>query len=401
MKQRKGRQVRRAFSLTLVGIVVVVAGLLYWSRSGQTPVTGRISAVAAASGDADPRWKRVTAPRPFSFPVDHGAHEEYQTEWWYYTGNLEDESGRPFGFQLTFFRRGLAPVQPERASKWAARNIYLAHFTLSDITTGKFYATERFSRDGAEQAGAQGDPYRVWLGAWQASGTDEQGDAMHLQATAEEFGIDLQLASTKRATLQGNQGYSPKGTGTGNASYYYSLTRMATQGTVNVGEQRFRIVDGTSWMDHEWGTSRLEEGGVGWDWFALQLSDGRELTWAQLRGANGSAIGNSFGALTAADGSSITLGPQDLSLEVLDYWRSPASEARYPGRWRLRSEQAGLDLEVTPRMPNQELPVSIVYWEGAVEVEGSASGSAGNTPITGVGYVELTGYLPSSNPIGR
>ncbi len=392
---------RRAAAITFVGILLVAAGLLYWSQPGQAGVTGRISAVAAASGDADPRWKRVTEPRPFAFPPDHGPHEEYQTEWWYYTGNLEDETGRPFGFQLTFFRRGLDPDPPARASRWAARNIYLAHFTLSDIAAGKFYATERYSRDGAEQAGAEGDPYRVWLGPWQARAAGHGGEAMRVQAAAQEFAIDLELDSTKPPTLQGDQGYSRKGEGAGNASYYYSLTRMATRGTVTVGEQRFRIVDGTSWMDHEWGTSRLEEGGVGWDWFALQLSDGRELTWAQLRGANGSAIGNSFGTLTGADGSSVALGPQDLMLEVLDYWTSPASGARYPARWRLRSEEVGLDLRVTPRIPNQELPVSIVYWEGAVAVEGSAAGPGGNVPITGVGYVELTGYLPSSNPIGR
>ena len=379
----------------------LVAVLVFWYRPRQTPVTGRLSAVAAASGDADPRWQRVTGPRPFQFPVDHGAHEAYQTEWWYYTGNLEDDNGRPFGFQLTFFRRGLDPAPPERSSKWAARNIYLAHFTLSDITAGEFHAAERFSRDGAQQAGAIGEPYRVWLGPWEASSTDNQGSLMRLQAEAEAIAIDLQLESTKPPTLQGDRGYSVKGAGAGNASYYYSLTRMATTGTVTVDDQRFRIVEGTSWMDHEWGTSRLEAGGVGWDWFALQLSDGRELTWAQLRRADGSVNQASFGTLTGLDGATTSLAAGDLVLEVLDSWTSPRSGGRYPSRWRLRSDRLGLDLRVSPRLADQELPVSIVYWEGAVAVEGTAATQSGREAVTGQGYVELTGYLPSSNPLGR
>jgi predicted secreted hydrolase len=379
--------------LSIVTLVITIIGGLLWYRASTAlpPITGQLSAVAAASGGDDPRWQRVTAPRPFTFPADHGPHPEYQTEWWYYTGNLRAEDGHEFGFQLTFFRRGLDPQPTPRASRWATDAIYLAHFTVTDITAKRFYAAERFSRDGANLAGASGDPYRVFIDRWQATGEGAEGMTMRLQAQTEEMAIDLRLQNTKPPTLQGDRGYSAKGSGEGNASYYYSLTRMATTGQITVGGTAYAIVDGTSWMDHEWGTSRLESGGVGWDWFALQLDDGREITWAQLRRADGTTTPASFGSLTGVDGTTTPLRPGDVELRVTDYWTSPRSGARYPAGWHLLVPQAGLDLMVSPRVADQELPVSIVYWEGAVGVEGTTNG----TPVVGRGYVELTGYVPN------
>jgi predicted secreted hydrolase len=377
----------------LLLLLIVKGAFWYVGRPGAPAITGSLSAVAAASGTDDPRWERVTEPRPFTFPQDHGAHPEYQTEWWYYTGNLEDDQGRAFGFQFTIFRRGLDPEPVERASRWATRNIYLAHFTVSDLDASRFYASERFSRDGAGLAGTTSDPFRVWLGEWQALGSGPEGMTMDLQATGDEMAIDLRLESTKAPVLQGDQGYSPKGQGIGNASYYYSLTRMATTGTLTIGGTSYRITSGTSWMDHEWGTSRLESNAVGWDWFALILDDGRELTWAQLRDQSGQGTADSFGSLTNADGTTTPLRAADVQLEVLDTWDSPRSGARYPAAWRLRVPGAGLDLEIRPRLADQELPVSIVYWEGAVSIEGEAGDGQ---PVDGVGYVELTGYVPST-----
>jgi predicted secreted hydrolase len=389
---------RNVWGLALLGLVIAGLAIFYAAQARPAVITGQLSAVAAASGNDDPRWKHVTAPRPFEFPADHGPHGAYQTEWWYYTGNLAAEDGHQFGFQLTFFRRGIDPQPTPRASHWATRNIYLAHFTVSDLSGKKFYAAEHFSRDGADLAGAQGDPYKVWLGAWQTTGSGPQGMTMQLQAATDEIAIDLRLQSTKQPTLQGDRGYSIKGQGVGNASYYYSLTRMATTGAVTVGGRSFKITSGLSWMDHEWGTSKLEKGAVGWDWFALQFNDGREITWAQLRRADGSPSDASFGTITAADGTTARLGPHDLSLDVTAYWSSPRSSARYPAGWRIQIPKVGLTLQVTPRLADQELPVSIVYWEGAVEIEGQATGaSATMTPPAGHGYVELTGYLPSSS----
>jgi predicted secreted hydrolase len=384
-------------------LVVLLGGWIY--RSQQTPalITGQLSAVAAASGVEDPRWQRVTEPRPFVFPDDHGQHPEYQTEWWYYTGNVTADNGREFGFQLTFFRRGLDPEPAERTSNWATRNIYLAHFTVSDIAEGRFFAAERFSRDGAELAGATGNPYRVWLGPWQATGSGPEGMTMRLQAAAEEMAIDLRLESTKPVVLQGDQGFSQKGSGVGNASYYYSLTRMASTGTVSIGSETYRIVDGLSWMDHEWGTSRLEESGAGWDWFALILDDGREVTWAQLRRDDGTVTPASFGSVVAPDGSTTRLSAADATLEVLDTWRSPRSGAVYPAEWQLTIPGSDLSLRIRPRLADQELPVSIVYWEGSVMVEGEGANADGVTQaITGRGYVELTGYVPApGGTLGR
>lgn len=378
--------------LLLLG--VILGGVFwYWSRPDSSPITGSLSAVAAASGTDDPRWRRVTAPRPFSFPTDHGAHPDYQTEWWYYIGNLVDAQGRAFGFQFTIFRRGLDPEPAERASHWATRNIYLAHFTVSDLASGKFYASERFSRDGAGLAGASGDPFRVWLGEWQADGSGTTQPNMRLQATGDQMAIALQLQSTKAPVLQGDRGYSPKGQGAGNASYYYSLTRMATTGTVTVAGTPYTITSGTSWMDHEWGTSRLDATAVGWDWFALILDDGREITWAQLRNQSGQGTGDSFGSLIAADGTTTQLHAADVQLESLDTWTSPRSGARYPSSWRLRIPSAKLDLRIRPRLADQELPVSIVYWEGSVAIE--EQNDAGQA-VQGIGYVELTGYAPST-----
>lgn len=384
---------RKIGSILLLLGIVLGGAFWYSSRTGSSPITGSLSAVAAASGTDDPRWRRVTEPRPFTFPADHGAHPEYQTEWWYYTGNLEDAQGRAFGFQFTLFRRGLDPEPVKRASQWATRNIYLAHFTVTDLASGKFYASERFSRDGAGLAGATGDPFRVWLGEWQASGAASAQNTMRLQATSDPMAIDLQLQSTKSPVLQGDRGYSPKGQGAGNASYYYSLTRMDTTGTVTISGTPYTITSGTSWMDHEWGTSRLEATAIGWDWFALVLDDGREITWAQLRNQSGEATGDSFGSLIAADGTTTPLRAADVQLESLDTWTSPRSGARYPASWRLRIPSANLDLRIRPRLADQELPVSIIYWEGSVAIEGQKD--AGQA-VQGVGYVELTGYAPST-----
>ena len=386
--------------LGLVAALAVLLGataLYAVARSRPAVVSGSLSAVAAASGDEDSRWRRVAEPRPFQFPADHGPHPLYQTEWWYYTGNLTADDGRQFGYQLTFFRRGLDPEPAERQSRWATTDIYLAHFTVSDLQDEQFYAAERWSRNGADLAGASGAPYFVRLGSWQASGSGPEGMSMRLVAATDEVAIDLQLQNGKPPTLQGDRGYSPKGAGAGNASYYYSLTRMVTTGVLSIGDRSFTIRDGASWMDHEWGTSRLEEGAVGWDWFALQLSDGREITWAQVRQADGVAAPASFGSLTEPNGSTRRLTPADITLEVTDHWSSPRSGARYPAGWRITIPSAGLRLAVTPRMADQELPVSIVYWEGAVAVEGEANAGNDASPISGQGYVELTGYVPNTS----
>jgi predicted secreted hydrolase len=346
----------------------------------------RLSAVQAASGRGADGFARATVPRPLVFPRDHGPHLEYATEWWYYTGNLDANDGRHFGFQMAFFRSALAPEARARASGWATTNIYMAHFSVTDVAGGQFRAFDRFSRAAAGLAGAAGAPYRVWLDDWSAEGSGPEGMAMRLHAAQDGVAIDLALTSERPPALQGDRGLSQKGASPGNASYYYSLTRMATQGAIELDRQRY-VVRGLSWMDHEFGSSALEPGVAGWDWFGLQLGDGRDLAYARIRNADGSD-GLALGALFAADGSKLDLASSEIALEVLETWRSPRTGVEYPAGWRLRAPSAGLDVRITPWLADQELPLAVLYWEGAVKVEGTADGR----PIDGNGYVELTGY---------
>jgi predicted secreted hydrolase len=370
-------------------LLILIAGLGggVWAVTrppAPAQVRASISAVEAVGGvDADARFARATAVRPFVFPADHGPHEGFRTEWWYYTGNLVAADGRRFGYQLTFFRTALSDRPAERQSEWAATNMYMAHFALTDVQSNRFYAFDRFSRDAAGLAGASGEPYRVFLEDWSASGAGAAALPMRLQARAGDVAIDLSLDSTKPPTLQGDRGLSQKGAAVGNASYYYSLTRMPTSGSVSAGGATAEVT-GDSWMDREWSTSSLEEGIAGWDWFALQLDDGRDITVYLLRLEDGTLGAYSDGTLTYADGTTRQLDQSDFQIEVLDRWTTPRADATvYPAKWRVRIPSEQIDLTVTPQVADQELQLAVRYWEGSVRIEGSQAG---------YGYVELTGY---------
>jgi len=338
------------------------------------------------AGGSTEGYTRATRPRAFLFPDDHGSHEDFRTEWWYFTGNLMTAGGRNFGYQFTLFRSAIAPESLERSSDWATRQVYMAHFAVTDPVNNAFHAHERFSRGAAGLAGVQTQPFRAWLEDWQVTGRDGP-PPFRLRAAEGGTSVELELEAAKPLVLNGNQGLSQKGRETGNASYYYSYTRMPTRGTVTVGYKTFEV-QGSSWLDREWSTSALEEGQVGWDWFALQLSDGRDLMVYQLRRANGSSDELSNGTLVAVDGAGHFLNRSDFAIETLDMWSSPATGVRYPSRWRLTVPEADIDLEVSPLLPDQEVNLSFRYWEGAVSAQGTSNGTA----ITGRGYVELTGY---------
>jgi predicted secreted hydrolase len=329
-------------------------------------------------------FAKATAPRAFEFPADYGSHPAFRTEWWYYTGNLFDSNGRHFGFELTFFRYALAPESPASASAWATNQVYMAHFAVTDTKSGQLLADERLARGAVGLAGAEADPFRVWVQAWSAAA---EGDGFRLSAKAPEMGIDLVLGSVKPPVPQGDQGLDRKGPEPGNASYYYSLTRLEARGTVTVGGVA-ADVRGTAWMDREWSTSALSPEDTGWDWFALQLSDGRDVMFYRLRRKDGSASPFSGGVVVDANGRRERLGVGDVVLDPLEFWTSEKSGARYPVAWRLRAERVGLDLTVRPYVRNQEIDLSVRYWEGAVKIEGSAGGE----PIDGNGYLELAGY---------
>lgn len=353
----------------------------------------RLTLSGALGQPAADGFARATTPRQFRFPEDHGPHPEYAAEWWYYTGNLEAADGRQFGFQLTFFRFGLTAEAPQRASDWATSQIYMAHFALSDVAGNQFYAAERFSRAAAGLAGAQAGPFQVWVDDWSAEAdlsTEAATPPMHLRAADNGAAIDLRLEPGKSPVLQGDQGLSQKSAEPGNASYYYSLTRMPASGSIWAGGSEYKVT-GLAWMDREWSTSALAENQVGWDWFALQLDDGRELMLYRLRLRDGGNDPYSHAVLIGADGTSQPLTFDDLLLTPTGSWRSPRSGAEYPAGWRIQIPQAGLDLEITPYLADQELPLSISYWEGAVRV----TGISGEQPLGGSGYVELTGYSDS------
>jgi predicted secreted hydrolase len=350
-----------------------------------------LSVAGALRAANDQGYTRALEPRDFRFPADHGPHPEFRTEWWYYTGNLETAEGRRFGFQLTFFRSALAPEMPARESAWATRQAWLAHFTLTDVQSGKFRSFERWSRGALGLAGAQGEPFRVSLKDWKAEAVRGQAPPMHLAASEDGVGIDLVLQQGKPPVLQGERGLSRKSAEPGNASYYYSLTRMPASGTVRLGNESFTVT-GLAWMDREWSTSSLGKDQVGWDWFSLQLSDGWDVMLYRLRKKDGTPDRASSGTLIGLFGETRPLSLADFAIEDVGEWRSPRSSARYPEHWRLKIPSEDLDLKVRPLLADQELDVSFRYWEGAVGIEGTHRGR----PVQGRGYVELTGYTEGS-----
>ena len=378
----------------LIAVLIGGTALAWWAMLPHRPrpeegTAGPVSASAALRGDpaANEGYARAHTPRPFRFPDDHGPHPEFRTEWWYFTGNLDGADGRPFGYQLTFFRIAQSPKPVSPDSPWRANTLYMAHFTVSDIAQGAFHDHERLSRGAMGLAGADPGTLHLWLDDWSATPTAPAGLPVRLRAAQGEVAIDLRLARGKPPVPHGDRGLSRKSAEPGNASYYYSLTRMPTEGVITVGRERF-TVSGLSWMDREWSTSALGPDQAGWDWYALQLSNGQELMFYRLRRRDGSIDPHSAGTIVLRDGTPVALVAGEVVIDTLSTWVSPRGGYRYPARTRLRVPNADLELEVTPRLPDQELEVSVRYWEGAVDARGTAHG----LPVTGWGYLELVGY---------
>jgi predicted secreted hydrolase len=343
---------------------------------------------AISNADAPAGFTVADGSRPLSFPEDFGAHPDFRTEWWYYTGNLATPDGRPFGFELTIFRVGLLSPTEELPtdSRWYDHSLYFAHFAVSDIVNEQFYAFERYSRPGPGLAGAQGDPYRVWLEDWKI--TKQAPGVYRLQAVHGEISLDLTLSDEMGVVLHGENGYSRKGENLTNASYYYSQPRLRAEGFVWVDAAR-HPVSGLAWQDHEFSTSALDENQIGWDWFSLQFEDGLALMLFQLRERDGGTSTSSSGTFINSNGATQSLGKADFQITVLDEWRSPHTGGVYPAAWEIRLEQPNCQLEVHPWMADQEINFpAVTYWEGAVHFEGTCNGA----PARGNGYVELTGY---------
>jgi predicted secreted hydrolase len=349
-----------------------------------------LGVVPGLAADTPEEFRLATEGYRYAFPRDHGAHEEYRTEWWYYTGQLTAKNGRPFGYELTFFRRGMPREQTKTLpSQWAVTHLYLAHFAVSDLSKGRFHYAEKMSRAGLGKAGAASDRLNVWIDRWSAESPLAAPGTQTLHAADGNLGIQLTVSPEKPLVVHGTGGISRKGSVA--ASHYYSFTRLATTGILSIDGERFDVT-GNSWMDHEFGSAELGKDLVGWDWFCLQLDDQRELMLYHLRRTDGSADPASSGTLIDRDGRGHHLTVSEFTLEPISYWTSQTSHARYPQRWRLTIPSQQLSFELVPLMADQELSTTrstqVTYWEGAIEATGSIQGRAARAQ----GYMELTGY---------
>lgn len=340
-------------------------------------------------GGAEGGYLRAEGQRAFRFPEDHGLHGGYRNEWWYFTGNLAAADGRRFGFQLTFFTHALPPATaaPEAGSAWRSERLWMAHFAVVDHAGRVHQAFERFSREALGLAGAQVEPaFRVWLDDWQVAqpgpvtAQPQEGSPWLLHAAAGELVLDLALQTGKAPVLQGENGLSRKSAAPGNASWYYSLTRLVADGHLQLGDARVDV-SGSAWLDREWSTSALDADQSGWDWFSLQFDDGSELMYYQLRDGAGQAHAFSSGSAVGQEGERSVLDRDAVELVELAHWTAP-NGVRYTTRWRL--SVAGRELVVEALLDDQWMSLSLPYWEGAVTAFDANSGVR-----LGHGYLEM------------
>lgn len=380
----------------LLGVVIIVVVLIGFSLidggSGQITAEARLSAGTTNIEG----YARAIEPYNWQFPRDFGSHDTFQTEWWYYTGNLSDETGRRFGYQFTIFRRAISPSAVSTNSEWRTNQIFMVHFTVSDIANSQFFHAERYGRGSADLAGAlpnDANPdanYRVWVEDWQIYAPDETHTTTQIIAQADQFAVNLTLEQAKTPAFHGDNGLSQKSGEIGNASYYYSLSRLITNGTITINGETF-TVSGNTWKDHEFSTSALGAGAKGWDWFGLIFDNNYELMVGKIRMEDGEREPAFGGLLIYPDGTTRYLSAEEFTITATDTWRSPHTNAEYPSGWQItlngaifEDEQARI-LTVTPLAKDQELHSGdIAYWEGAVRVEGD---------FMGYGYAELTGYI--------
>jgi predicted secreted hydrolase len=361
-----------------------------------------LAPTASAAEPATPAatWQRAIGPWAWSFPRDHGAHPNFKSEWWYFTGNLkEDGTGRPFGYQLTIFRQGVQIDPAQKNSKWAMRDFYFGHLTISDIAKNEFHVAEKVSRGALGEAHAATDGMDVAIGNWTITTLDTISkwnaesikEHYALRAKADDMAIDLLASPLKPLVLEGVNGLSQKSSGAGNASYYYSFPRLETSGHLTLAGKTYDV-SGLSWFDHEFSTSSLSKNEIGWDWFCIQLGSNEEIMLYALRDKSGAIDPASEGTWVKADGTSERLLPGSFTITKTGTWKSPHSGATYPAGWHIIIPSHQADLTVAPAMADQELNLTkmgkLSYWEGACTI----AGRVGNADVKGVGYTELTGY---------
>jgi predicted secreted hydrolase len=353
-------------------------------RSRWVSLAGILLAVSAVGT----QYRTALPGYHYEFPRDYFSHPEFQTEWWYYTGNLRSADGHRFGFELTFFRQGVDRDTAKTAA-WDVRDLYLAQLALSDLDGGKFYYTERTNRAGPELAGISDKDGRIWNGNWQIQW---HGPEQELEAVDQRMELHFTLRSEKPPVIHGENGVSQKAEGAGRASHYISLTRLDTQGRITLDGKAFDV-SGLSWMDHEFFTHQLQPDEVGWDWLSLQLEDKTELMLFHIRRRDGSIDPFSAGTFVDKQGASTHLHAGDFTLQPAgDVFTSPITHAAYPIQWEIFVPELGIELKVRTPLPSQELPsqtkLAPSYWEGAITIAGHKFGSL----LTGSGYLEMTGY---------
>jgi predicted secreted hydrolase len=331
----------------------------------------------------------------YHFPEDHFSHPSYQTEWWYYTGNLNSTDGQKFGFELTFFR--FHPEadwdKTERNPVWLPSHIYIAHFALTDANRKHFYYQERVNRRGPGLAAVDWSQGRIWNGNWSARWLSYDPIRQEIEAVSGNAHLRLILNSRKPVVIHGQNGMSQKGPRPGEASHYYSLTRLDASGNLSLDGRNFQVA-GQAWMDREFFSSvhydQNDSQIAGWDWMCIQLNTNEEVMLYRLRLKDGSLSPYSSATFVAASGKSEFLDFRRFSLEPLKTWHSSVTQGNYPVEWRIELPSKRLSLHLTTPVLNQELASGTTgsYWEGAVQYAGTEAGA----PVTGVGYLEMTGY---------
>lgn len=343
----------------------------------------------------------ITGPCNLEFPKDHGTHPGYQIEWWYYTGNLESKNGRRFGFQLTLFRYQLHPpggktARPAKPSEWRTNQLYIGHAALSDLDGGTYLHAQESGREALGIAGAEQDKgvTTIFLKKWSARiGPDQH----HLKVETDDFAFDLMIEPMKPPVLHGDTGYSLKGQLPEQSSCYYSFTRLDTSGTVSINGKNFKV-NGLSWMDQEFSSEPLDKAAEGWDWFSLQFDEGTELMIYMIRMKNGGTSPASSATFVDLTGEKKHYLSKDYQVVILDTWKSPHTDAVYPSKWQVNIVTLNMQFVITPNLADQEMytpqSTGLTYWEGSVSVTGRKDGK----PLTGSGYVELTGYREPFSP---
>jgi predicted secreted hydrolase len=368
--------------------------LLYRSRAAHRAAATGVILLATSLLAAD--WKTAEPGWRYEFPRDHHAHREFKTEWWYFTGNLFDADGRRFGYELTFFRHGIRPAaeRDPNASRFIVDDLKFAHFALTDVAGRQFHFDQKTSRGAFGEAGFDDASRLAWIENWSLSATGS--DTFDVVAAAGFGAVHLHLRATQPLVIHGENGVSVKAAGGSSASHYYSAPRLETTGEVGLNGSA-HAVRGDTWFDHEWSSSQLGRGEVGWDWLGLEWDDGSALMLYRIRLANGEVESSSSGTWIAPDGATTHLGVGDFQMTPIAFWKS-GNGARYPTGWRIVLPGRHAEFTISAALEDQELKLgSITYWEGAVDANGTRDGK----PINGRGYLELTGYAGAVEALQR